>query len=1092
MLGVLEMDVDQCIMSYQKLSGTVFPEKTFPGAREFNFGMGLFGMNAFSHKKLEKVIKDLVVERLGRILVPEDRVDRTSIVQTSLGFRATSNPRACKVFVCATAEKMTQVYRLRSYNVPAPSKDCTIWEACRATTAAPFLFKPIAIGENRVKFYDGALDSNNPTDLLLREAKLVWGSREIGCILSIGTGLQDSVDVFRGLKIAKTLKSKVLETEKVHSQVRGDVEENSYFRFNVNRGLNKVGLDESGQLAMIEVATYAYMEVMKKEVEDCIERLVNPLEYLTRSWPEHGEDVEMIEPKHIFVKPEEAWTKLESLCIPGRKEEAECPCYVIVHGPPGSDDKSPKVDVNSYIALQGNATVLVSTQNSKAPGTSSIELRRLEVDEATRLLKLCVRQKDSEVRMEANQELVRVLVQKDLECHPLAILQAGAFLDTPECRISEFQKWLNGPVDGPHAFLTRELEESGGPKSLWKMSQKWLDNVRRRANTHDEAEAKKASDALELLRFFAFLGSEIPERFLLNAAKKLHSSTRKFNIQTYPLNLLSAHATMSPETFKFEVLLPAFEVLAQFSFVEKFSKSTLGNEEIICRIHPFARKVILWDIAQEETRTGTSNVCWMRAVHTLSCAIAYDVDVCDESLQRLSLPHIAECVDQKDMKQMASVSGEDKNLDTIWLHFARIYQEHRKAEQAMRMQAEVLEYRQTHGGSKLGILQAKHDLASSLKSLHRHEDAFHLREEVFSSSQKLGAASDDIPPDLDRLFVSAMENLAESYYDMKYFSKALDYQETIVKLAQEDYGPIYLNSRLWKAQAKLARTLSSVGREQEALEIREEIYNRLREQEAPLSRALIISMAELANSCFLRGDILRSRTLREDVLRRMEKVHPDDPTHPDVLDAKLDLAFSLDTFRQWDSSFPLLEEVLRSRKEIFEEPHNQICRVKLKLALHYRDRKMFDQARELSLEVIKDSKLGEDRKVLRAEAEEVFTRTEFQLLTAKRIHVEDKTARVRKLYRTQVSILESYEQAPEKNFSRIWLAKNRLLDTEYYLLDKKKTAQKDREELLKEQLDSVGKASNDTLYTAIKLARGLKWMDEDDRAIETFQGLVPR
>src|SRR5438046_1431206 len=70
---------------------------------------------------------------------------------------------------------------------------CKIWEACRATSAAPTFFRSAYIrdvgpGGRTLHFVDAGLGFNNPTEEVIDEAHQLWPGKPIGCILSIGTG----------------------------------------------------------------------------------------------------------------------------------------------------------------------------------------------------------------------------------------------------------------------------------------------------------------------------------------------------------------------------------------------------------------------------------------------------------------------------------------------------------------------------------------------------------------------------------------------------------------------------------------------------------------------------------------------------------------------------------------------------------------------------------------------------------------------------------------------------------------------------------------------------------------------------------------
>lgn len=79
---------------------------------------------------------------------------------------------------------------MRSYNV-LPTKSLRafrgkIWEAGRATSAAPTFFKPIVVGGK--SYSDGATIANNPSYHCIMEAAKIWDTKHIDCVLSLGTG----------------------------------------------------------------------------------------------------------------------------------------------------------------------------------------------------------------------------------------------------------------------------------------------------------------------------------------------------------------------------------------------------------------------------------------------------------------------------------------------------------------------------------------------------------------------------------------------------------------------------------------------------------------------------------------------------------------------------------------------------------------------------------------------------------------------------------------------------------------------------------------------------------------------------------------
>jgi len=168
-----------------------------------------------------------------------------------------------------SSPRIFRTYQVRSNQ----SYNCEIWEAARATSAAPTFFKRIRIGEKDLEeeFIDAGLGCNNPVRQVLEEAENVFGpSRHIACIISIGTGQGDviglrSPDAFQkalptGLvsvlkKIATDCESAAEDIEKRFKRTT-DV----YFRFNVEQGMQGVTLAEWEKRGEVTQHTMQYIE----------------------------------------------------------------------------------------------------------------------------------------------------------------------------------------------------------------------------------------------------------------------------------------------------------------------------------------------------------------------------------------------------------------------------------------------------------------------------------------------------------------------------------------------------------------------------------------------------------------------------------------------------------------------------------------------------------------------------------------------------------------------------------------------------------------------------------------------------------------
>ncbi|KAF8244380.1 FabD/lysophospholipase-like protein [Wilcoxina mikolae CBS 423.85] len=139
----------------------------------------------FSASKLENVMRRIIAERTGleSQLLQEYRDDHSSpVFVVAIDKEKASLPEGVTLF--------------RSYHVPDDKfSNVSIVEAARATSAAPTFFKPMRISTSTETkhFVDGGLGHNNPVLHVIEEAERIYPLAEIGCIISIGTGVQQGV-----------------------------------------------------------------------------------------------------------------------------------------------------------------------------------------------------------------------------------------------------------------------------------------------------------------------------------------------------------------------------------------------------------------------------------------------------------------------------------------------------------------------------------------------------------------------------------------------------------------------------------------------------------------------------------------------------------------------------------------------------------------------------------------------------------------------------------------------------------------------------------------------------------------------------------
>ena len=172
-----------------------------------------------------------------------------------------------------------------------------IWEAARATSAAPTFFEPIVIdGET---FGDGGVGWNNPTEEAIAEARQVWPNRQIGCLVSLGTGLGDVIqlgDKIKKQSFARSLMKKglprhsfrievaeycvecITSCERINRRLAEEGEGygigKSYFRFNIPQGMSKIGLEEWEKIGDMITLAKNYMRGDARTSREAVARFL--------------------------------------------------------------------------------------------------------------------------------------------------------------------------------------------------------------------------------------------------------------------------------------------------------------------------------------------------------------------------------------------------------------------------------------------------------------------------------------------------------------------------------------------------------------------------------------------------------------------------------------------------------------------------------------------------------------------------------------------------------------------------------------------------------------------------------------------------
>lgn len=163
--------------------------------------------------------------------------------------------------------------------------DPYLWEACRATSAAPTYFKPYKFDDTN-SFIDGGVFANNPSMCAYAEAKNMWGDEEPIYLLSLGTGedligydynkivnwgvLQWALPFFKQTSISST--ATVDYMLKVFSHGSGDI----YTRLQTGLDSDTLQMDDASDENLIRLENFAEQLIINNEqtIADICEKII--------------------------------------------------------------------------------------------------------------------------------------------------------------------------------------------------------------------------------------------------------------------------------------------------------------------------------------------------------------------------------------------------------------------------------------------------------------------------------------------------------------------------------------------------------------------------------------------------------------------------------------------------------------------------------------------------------------------------------------------------------------------------------------------------------------------------------------------------
>ncbi|KAI0900204.1 FabD/lysophospholipase-like protein [Annulohypoxylon nitens] len=287
MIGRLRMSVDECIDRYPSMSKRIFQPR---------ISLGGAWRSKYNSRGLEEEMKAIVDERLRR-----EEGDAKF-------WRLESPDDLCKTALFSNIGSSDGVpYIFRSYantgtiganpHNPGPAHRCEIWQAGRASSAAPGYFKKMHIdGQD---YYDGGIGYNDPTYELFNDIQIhartqgADSNNTVLAILTLGTGLKTTKAKTSGAiakfllkekhirrihRIVVLLERQVTNTYQAARLMRDRVEKEGflYYKWDGGEFVGTLSLDSCDEEAFVSmeqnVDMYMSQSTTRQETETHVER----------------------------------------------------------------------------------------------------------------------------------------------------------------------------------------------------------------------------------------------------------------------------------------------------------------------------------------------------------------------------------------------------------------------------------------------------------------------------------------------------------------------------------------------------------------------------------------------------------------------------------------------------------------------------------------------------------------------------------------------------------------------------------------------------------------------------------------------------
>jgi tetratricopeptide (TPR) repeat protein len=625
-------------------------------------------------------------------------------------------------------------------------------------------------------------------------------------------------------------------------------------------------------------------------------------------------------------------------------------------------DEETNDNLQKHIPCALRGTVLLTSRDAHIAGTlvgarRGVEIRSMAMDEATLLL---ARVRDGpSTADEAPREAGVDALMKELQCLPLAISQAGAYMRRMSMTAREYLCLLRQGKTRWEVLKISDADRHRRPEVSNSVLETWRISTER---IRAESEI-----SYQILHVVAYVDSQdIPEELITAAASQHNTRDENSTRQATELEVLEAITRLKEFSFlglrRTEDSRRSYEMHKLVQEAVRYGLGVRGLMETTAGKAPGAvnepenSEAYYSGIALQIVDglfPPSQPTSWAQCEEYLTHAVRVGewAEVSKTEIETATLFQRVsgflydrgrwkekEPVDKRALDLRREVLGE-KHPDTIrsMASLAATYHEQGRYNEAEPMKLKALQFRREVLGEKHpDTMKSMADLADTYYSQGRYNEAQGICREVLDLRRELLGEKH---PDT----IWSMASLGGTYHVQGRYDEAEEIAVKVLDLRREVLGEKHPDTI--SSMADLASTYHAQGRHDEAERLKDEALELRREVLGEKHPDTIRSMASLAATYHVQGRYDIAERLKDKALDLRREVLGN--KHPDTIDSMASLASTYYAQGRYDEDEEIAVKVLELRREVLGEKHPDTIDNMASLATTYHVQGRYDEALHL-------------------------------------------------------------------------------------------------------------------------------------------------